>query len=121
MVTEDDLFSVLSHEARRRLLVLLEGCGELCVCDLVAGVDLPQAVVSRHLAALRAVELVVARKRGTWVYYRRRADLAPWVADVIAALREAPEGQVYAHDARRVAALQAQGPVRCDTNDRSDE
>ncbi len=113
MVTEDDLFSLLSHDTRRRLLLLLEAFGELCVCDLVAGVDLPQAVVSRHLAALRAAELVVARKRGTWVYYRRRADLAPWAKDVIAALRAGPGSDVLARDARRVEVLRAE--ARCES------
>ena len=119
MPTEDDLFSVLSHDTRRRLLLLLEGFGELCVCDLVAGVDLPQAVVSRHLAVLRAAELVVARKRGTWVYYKRRPSLAPWVADIIAVLRAGPGAEAFARDARRVKALQAQGAVCCEPHDRS--
>ncbi|WP_297363295.1 metalloregulator ArsR/SmtB family transcription factor [Acidiferrobacter sp.] len=113
-MTEDDLFSVLSHAIRRRLLMLLEVCGELCVCDLTAALDLPQTVVSRQLAVLRARELVATRKRGTWVYYRRHPDLAPWVAAVIAALGKAPGGAVCADDARRLQALRQVGPARCD-------
>ncbi len=119
MLTEDDLFSLLSHDTRRRLLLLLEGFDELCVCDLVAGVDLPQAVVSRHLALLRAADLVVARKSGTWVYYKRHPRPAPWVADIIAVLRAGPGAAVFARDAGRVKALRAQGPVCCEPHDRS--
>ncbi len=118
VTTEDDLFPVLSHAIRRRLLMLLEALGELCVCDLTIAVGMPQAVVSRHLAAMRAAGLVAVRKHGTWAYYRCRPGLAPWVAAVIAALRAAPGGDAYVDDARRLGAPRRSGPVSCDTGDR---
>jgi ArsR family transcriptional regulator len=118
VTTEDDFFSILSHATRRRLLMLLEAFGELCVCDLTAALGLPQAVVSRHLAVMRAAELVAARKRGTWVYYRRHPDLAPWVAAVIVALRKAPGGDVFGLDARRLQALRQFAPACCDADNR---
>jgi ArsR family transcriptional regulator len=62
------LFRALSDPTRLRLLQLLRN-GELCVCDLVETVRLPQPTVSRHLAALRRVGLVVVRKQGLWSYY----------------------------------------------------
>ena len=118
MTTEDDLFPVLSHAVRRRLLVLLETLGELCVCDLTAALGLPQAVVSRQLAVMRTARLVAVRKCGTWVYYRRHPDLAPWVAAVIVALRKAPGAGALADDVRRLEARRQSGPSGCDTGDR---
>ena len=63
------LFKALSDETRLRILALLSA-GELCVCDLMAVLDLPQSTVSRHLAYLRHAGLVEDRRRGVWMYYR---------------------------------------------------
>lgn len=43
--------------------------GELCVCDLMAVLALPQSTVSRHLAYLRDSGLVNDRRKGVWMYY----------------------------------------------------
>ena len=43
------IFKALSDETRLRILALLHS-GELCVCDLMVALDLPQSTVSRHLA-----------------------------------------------------------------------
>ena len=48
----DRMFRAFSDRTRLRILHLLRG-GELCVCDLVAVIDVPQPKISRHLAYLR--------------------------------------------------------------------
>jgi ArsR family transcriptional regulator, arsenate/arsenite/antimonite-responsive transcriptional repressor len=63
------LFKALSDETRLRILALLTA-GELCVCDLMAVLELPQSTVSRHLAYLRNAALVEDRRQGVWMYYR---------------------------------------------------
>lgn len=63
------IFRALSDRTRLRILNLLRG-GELCVCDLVAVLEVPQPTASRHLAYLRKAGLVLARKEGLWHYYR---------------------------------------------------
>jgi ArsR family transcriptional regulator, arsenate/arsenite/antimonite-responsive transcriptional repressor len=65
-------FKALSDETRLRILALLAQ-GELCVCDLMAILELPQSTVSRHLATLRHAGLVEDRRQGVWMYYRRVA------------------------------------------------
>lgn len=62
-------FKALSDETRLRILALLTA-GELCVCDLVAVLQLPQSTVSRHLAYLRNTGLISDRREGVWMYYR---------------------------------------------------
>ena len=64
------LFKALSEPVRVRLITLLLQRDELCVCDLVEAVGLSQSVVSRHLAYLRNQGLVIATRRGVWMYYR---------------------------------------------------
>ena len=64
----DRMFRAFSDRTRLRILNLLGG-GELCVCDLVRVLGVPQPKVSRHLAYLRKAGLVTARKDKNWSYY----------------------------------------------------
>lgn len=66
----DLVFRAFSDRTRLRILNLLQGREELCVCDIIAVIDAPQAKISRHLSYLRRAGLVSARKDGLWVYYR---------------------------------------------------
>jgi len=66
----DLLFRAFSDRTRIRLLNLLSHGTEICVCDLMRMLDLPQAKVSRHLAYLRKAGLVVARKDQQWMHYK---------------------------------------------------
>jgi ArsR family transcriptional regulator len=63
-----DLFKALSDETRLRIMVLLSE-EELCVCQIEAALELPQAKVSRHLTVLRYAGLVKDRRDGLWIYY----------------------------------------------------
>ena len=65
----DRMFRAFSDRTRLRILHLLRD-DELCVCDLVQTIGVPQPKVSRHLAYLRRAGLVVARKEGLWSYYK---------------------------------------------------
>lgn len=63
------VFKALSEETRLRIIKLLEG-GELCVCDLVAALDMSQPKVSFHLNVLKEAGLVKDRRQGKWTHYR---------------------------------------------------
>ena len=65
----DKLFRAFSDRTRLRILHLLVD-GELCVCDLVTVLHVPQPKVSRHLSYLRRSGLVQVRKDGLWCYYK---------------------------------------------------
>lgn len=62
------VFKALSEETRLRILKLLEH-GELCVCDIVAALNMSQPKVSFHLNALKAAGLIRDRKQGRWTHY----------------------------------------------------
>lgn len=83
-MTPEAVFSALADPTRLRSLVLLAEAGELCVCDLVAVLDMVQPKISRHLAILREVGLVRDRRRGIWVHYRLNEDMAGWWREVVA-------------------------------------
>jgi ArsR family transcriptional regulator, arsenate/arsenite/antimonite-responsive transcriptional repressor len=65
-------FKVLADEARLKMLWLLFNHRELCVCDLMAALEITQSKASRHLSTLRHAELVTDRKEGLWSYYALR-------------------------------------------------
>jgi len=64
------IFKALSDPVRLRIVLLLQAEGELCVCDLMAVLGLPQSTVSRHLAYLRRSCWVDSRREGVWIYYQ---------------------------------------------------
>lgn len=63
------ILAALADPVRLRLLRLLRG-QELCVCELVDALRMPQYAISRHLRSLRALGLVAARRDGRWMHYR---------------------------------------------------
>lgn len=68
MKSDLDIFKACSDQTRLRILFLLSK-RELCVCELVSILDMPQGKISRHLAILKNAELVSDRRDGTWIYY----------------------------------------------------
>ena len=74
---------VLADETRLKIFILLTW-GELCVCEIVDVLDMPQSLVSNHLRVLRRAGLVRARRDDVdnrWVYY------SP-IPDAVEALKE---------------------------------
>lgn len=65
----DLIFKAFSDSTRLRILHMLQE-GELCVCDLVSVLGVPQPKVSRHLSYLRKAGLVKVRKDGLWCHYK---------------------------------------------------
>ena len=68
MQDDINIFKACSDQTRLRVLFLLSE-RELCVCELVAILDMPQGKISRHLAILKNAGLVADRRDGTWIYY----------------------------------------------------
>jgi DNA-binding transcriptional ArsR family regulator len=66
------MFRAFSDSIRLQILSLVQP-GELCVCDLVEILRLPQPTISRHLSYLRRARLVKVRQERSWNYYERTA------------------------------------------------
>jgi len=63
------LLATLTDPTRLRLLRLVQR-QELCVCELMDALQIPQYKVSRHLRLLRSAGLVEASRSGRWMHYR---------------------------------------------------
>ena len=84
----DQFFKAPSDLTRLRMLVLLSCEGELCVCELTYALDETQPKISRHLAHLREIDLVLDRRQGQWIYYQLNPDLPAWAREVLTATFE---------------------------------
>src|SRR3981081_3386631 len=72
-----DLMKALADPTRLTMIASLwRAKAPICICDFTAGLDLSQPTISHHMAKLKEVGLVDSEKRGIWIYYRLRGDLA---------------------------------------------
>lgn len=105
VLTTADVLDVLADESRRRILVLLDE-HELCVCELVNALDLPQPTVSRHLTVMREAGIVEQSREGRFSFYRVSANLPAWARQMLGALRDgAAREALYRIDRRRLTLI----------------
>jgi ArsR family transcriptional regulator len=98
-----NIFKALSDETRLRILKLLEH-GELCVCDIVAALDMIQPKVSFHLSALKGAGLLRDRKQGRWTHYRLD-DSDLFRRMLVLSVMERIPGEAVEADQRRLGAF----------------
>ena len=77
----------LSDPIRLRIILLLQAEGELCVCDLMAVLRLPQSTVSRHLAYLKRSCWVDIRRDGVWMHYKLSSESCAICLDLLESLK----------------------------------
>jgi ArsR family transcriptional regulator len=67
-IRESRLFKALSDDSRIRILKLLM-VRRMCVCEIMAALDMTQPTASHHLVLLEKEGLLDRRKEGKWAYY----------------------------------------------------
>ena len=95
------VFKALSEETRLRIIKLLEG-GELCVCDIVAALDLIQPKISFHLNVLKKAGIIKDRKQGKWAHYSLN-DTDLFRRMLMVSVCEKTDGSFIAKDRERLA------------------
>jgi ArsR family transcriptional regulator len=87
----DALFKGFADPTRIRVMNLL-AAGELCVCDIVEILDLPQSTVSRHLGYLLRSALVEVTRDWKFAHYRLAAPANPVHRNLINCVRSCFRG-----------------------------
>ena len=87
-IDADALIQALADGTRLRVLVLLTRETSLCVCELTAALDVSQPKMSRHLAALRALDIVEDARIANRVFYRLHPGVPDWARGVVDRLAE---------------------------------
>lgn len=98
------LFKGFAEPTRIRILNLL-AAGELCVCDIVAILRLPQSTVSRHLGYLLRSELVEVTRDWKFAHYRLAAPANPIHRNLLNCVRTCFRG-IASLDAERARAVE---------------
>jgi len=78
-----DFYKCLADETRLACLLLVHENEELCVCDLTSALGVSQPKISRHLARLRECEILLAERRGQWVYYKINQETPLWALQTL--------------------------------------
>ena len=98
-ITDPDALLLQGAADPTRLAILrqLAMADEVCACDFSACCTVAQPTVSHHLKVLRQSGWVESERRGSWVYYRLRADAVQrfrQIAGELAPALGAPGGRV---------------------------
>jgi len=97
-----NLFKALSDETRLRILnLLLER--ELCVCELMDALQMPQPRISHQLRILKDAGLILDRREGKWIIYALEGtgEEDPAFA-LLQVLRDARAGETFERDRGRL-------------------
>jgi len=62
------IFKALSDPTRLKIIKLLS-IRDMCVCEIMAALDMTQPTASHHLNLLESAGLLSDRRQGKWVFY----------------------------------------------------
>ncbi len=82
-MNQTDFFKCLSDTTRLDILKLVMVKQNVCVCELTEQLQLSQPKISRHLALLRNLSILLDQRQGQWVYYRLNPNLPEWASKVL--------------------------------------
>lgn len=85
---EAEIFKAMADPCRLKILSLLRE-GELCVCEIMVGVDRPQSSTSHHLSILKEAGLIRERKNGRWSRYRLSEGAVIEMLNLVKLMKEA--------------------------------
>jgi DNA-binding transcriptional ArsR family regulator len=106
----------VADPTRVRILKLLEA-GEMCVCQVVAVLELSQSTVSKHLFLLKMAQLVKERQEKKWVHYSLDgSEGVPYARKMLNTLKSwLNDDPVIGRDRKREALARELGPANiCD-------
>jgi len=98
-----EVFKALADKTRLRIMRLLSITdGQVCVCEIVDALKLPQYHVSKHLNILKNAKLVDGERKGTWVYYSPLKKDSAFNRQLFKLLKEQLSGAEFLQDAEEL-------------------
>jgi ArsR family transcriptional regulator len=106
------VFATLGNETRLRCLYLAAKHDEVCVCEAVDTLKIPQPTVSKAFKALKTAGLVSDRRDANWTYYFLNPAMPGWLRSTIfIVIRDLDRSGRFAGDDERFEARP--NPRRC--------
>jgi ArsR family transcriptional regulator len=104
---------VLCDPTRVRIIAALRN-GELCVCELVDGLEISQSSLSSHLQICRQARVLTTRKESRWIYYSLSTRCASLIERIFSELPTVRTDEQLRRDAGRIKKrLQMREAGRC--------
>ncbi|MEQ9562823.1 MAG: metalloregulator ArsR/SmtB family transcription factor [Woeseiaceae bacterium] len=101
-IAHTKVFATLGNETRLRCLYLAAKHTEVCVCEAVDTLQIPQPTASKAFKALKDAGLVQDRRDANWIYYRLNPAMPKWTRSVVyIAMRDLEQTQCFAEDEQR--------------------
>lgn len=88
---QTDFFKCLSDPTRLEIIKWVMARENVCVCELTELLQLSQPKISRHLALLRNLSVLLDQRQGQWVYYRVNPDLPEWANAVLKVIAQSAQ------------------------------
>lgn len=88
IMNQADFFKCLSDPTRLDILKIILARQNVCVCEITEILQLSQPKISRHLALLRNLSILLDERKGQWVYYRLNPDLPVWATSILNVLKD---------------------------------
>ena len=83
------ILRALGDESRLRILNLfLQSDEQICVCEMMDSLNLPQYTISKHLTILRSAGLITSGRHGTWVYNQLNREHSNFMRSVFDLLKQ---------------------------------
>lgn len=113
----NEFFKVLSDETRLRCLALIYENNEICVCELIHALELPQSKISRHLLLIKLNKLITSRRKGQWVIYSPHSDISKFKKDIInMTIKELLKESLYKDDRDRLIKMANRPLIKKENN-----
>lgn len=108
------VFASLSNSTRLRCLYLAARHDEVCVCEVVDALDIPQPTVSKAFKALKESGLVTDRRDSNWIYYRINESMPRWMTAVVdATVKDLARSGKYVDDEKQFERSRVQEETAC--------
>lgn len=102
MKEEVGVLKSLGNATRLRIMLVLMSAGrELCICEIMDSLGLPQYHISKHIRELKITGLVEEREEGRFVFYRISRRPVGFVPRLLNAL-EGVDGKILVEDRKRM-------------------
>jgi ArsR family transcriptional regulator, arsenate/arsenite/antimonite-responsive transcriptional repressor len=110
----NEFFKVLADETRLRCLAVIFENEEICVCEIMHALDLPQSKISRHLSIIKLNNVISQRREGQWVLYSKEPTLSDFKTSIIKmTIDELSKTSIFKQDKKRLATMKNRPALSC--------
>jgi ArsR family transcriptional regulator len=98
-----EVFKALADRTRLRIMRLLTITDrQVCVCEIMDALELPQYQISKHLNILKNAKIVEGERKGTWVYYSSLKKESVFNCQLFKLLREQLSDAEFLEDEKKL-------------------